>query len=222
MISRCLCQPPQLRVILWAGPSHPLGIARLAPKASLAATAAAAQETSGHSHDLFPLWYLTWNLLIDNACSLRKAHTVEEDYTESSTRIASGYRPQLWDFMLLSFYKAGGKLWVATSTLQHQRQLRDAFLWTACSLATLLSVKGQCSKGMGFCQPYQFLHRASARASIFQPDIARRYVLWHSLANQNHSRQFKLQSIVFNIMFVFLICSSHKERLRIKKTFFFS
>lgn len=121
MISRCLCQSPQLRVILWAGPSHPLGIARLAPKASLAATAAAAQETSGHSHDLFPLWYLTWNLLIDNACSLRKAHTVEEDYTESSTRIASGYRPQLWDFMLLSFYKAGGKLWVATSILYNTR-----------------------------------------------------------------------------------------------------
>lgn len=75
-------------------------------------------------------------------------------------------------------------------------QLRDAFLRNACSLATLHSAKGQCSEGMGFCQLYQFLRRASARPNVFEPDIARRYVVWHSMANQNHSRQLKLQSIV--------------------------
>lgn len=41
------------------------------------------------------------------------------------------------------------------------------------------------------------------------------------MANQNHSREFRLQSIVLNIMFVSLICSSHKERLKIEKLIHF-
>lgn len=102
-------------LVLWAGPSHPLGTEQFAPKVCLAATADVPPAASGHSHNLSPLWYLMWNSLIDNARSLRKAHTGEEDYTSSLTRTTGTVRPQCGDFMLPSSLKAGGKLGMATS-----------------------------------------------------------------------------------------------------------
>lgn len=68
-----------------------------------------------------------------------------------------------------------------------------------------------CRGSMDMCQLYQSLWRASVRLSIFEPDIARRNVLWYSMANQNQSRKFMLQSIVLNIMFLSLTRSSHKD-----------
>lgn len=93
VLSRCWTQwsPDVLAnldnsVVLWAGPSHPSGTEQFAPKVCLAATADVPQATSGHSHNLFPLWCRVWNLLTDSACSLRKARVGEEDRTPSLTR----------------------------------------------------------------------------------------------------------------------------------------
>lgn len=189
---------------LWAGPSHPLGTDQFAPEVCLAATADVPQAAPGHSHNLCPWWQLLWNLLTDHACSLRKAQPGEGDCTSSLTRTTNTESPQCWDFTLPSPLKAGGKLGVATSISYNPGEPQGELS---------LHVAWPCCRGsMEMCQLYQSLGRASLRPNVSESDLARRNVLWYSMANQNQSRKLMLQSIVMNIVFLSFICSSHKKK----------
>lgn len=78
--------------------------------------------------------------------------------------------------MLPSSCKAGGKLGVATSLFYTPEQPQEGLSMKCMRLGHADLCRGP----MDICQLYQFLHRASVRPNIFEPDLARMVydILW--------------------------------------------
>lgn len=124
------------------------------------------QQMFHKQHQVIPttpslLWFLVWNLLTDNACSLRKAHIGEEDSTSSLMRTTDTISPQCWDFMLPSSFKAGGKLGVPTSIFCNPGDTSGG------SFSEMLGHADLCRGSMDMCQPHQCLLRASSKNQYF-------------------------------------------------------